>query len=50
MMLDDDRKRDEMAQDLAVKAADLLGKYGVQLNQQAIRAEQERARMNIGAQ
>lgn len=50
MMLDDDRKRDEMAQDLAVKAADLLGKYGVQLNQQAIKAEQERARINIGAQ
>ena len=48
MMMEDDRKRDEMAQDLAIKSADLLGKYGVQLNQQAIRAEQERQRMAMG--
>lgn len=48
MALEDDRKRDEMAQDLALKSADLLGKYGVQVNEQAIRAEQERQRMAMG--
>jgi hypothetical protein len=46
-MADDDRKRDQMAQELALKNAELLGKYGLQANEQMIRAEQERQR-NIG--
>lgn len=37
---DDDRERDKMAQDRALKAAELAGKLGVQVNEQAIRAEQ----------
>ena len=47
-MADDDRKRDLMAQELALKNAELLGKYGLQANEQAIRAEQDRQR-NMGA-
>lgn len=46
-MADDDRKRDQMAQELALKNAELLGKYGLQANEQMIRAEQERQR-NMG--
>jgi hypothetical protein len=46
-MADDDRKRDQMAQEMALKNAELLGKYGLQANEQAIRAEQERQR-NMG--
>jgi hypothetical protein len=42
---EEDRKRDMMAQELALKNAELLGKYGLQANEQAIRAEQERERM-----
>lgn len=42
---EEDRKRDLMAQELALKNAELLGKYGLQANEQAIRAEQERERM-----
>lgn len=50
-MADDDRKRDQMAQELALKNAELLGKYGLQANEQAIRAEQERQRnTNLGGQ
>lgn len=38
--MDDDRERDKMAQDRALKAAELAGKLGVQVNEQAIRQEQ----------
>lgn len=37
---EDDRKRDEMAQNRALKAAEIAGKHGIQLNEQAIKAEQ----------
>jgi hypothetical protein len=40
MMMDDDRARDQMAQDLAIKAAELLAKTGVQIDQNAIKREQ----------
>jgi len=43
-MADEDRKRDLMAQELALKNAELLGKYGLQANAQAIKAEQDRER------
>jgi len=36
----DDLDRDQMAQDLAVKVAELLAKTGVQLNTAALKAEQ----------
>ena len=45
MQMDDDRKRDEMAQDLALKNIELLGKYNLQANAQAIKAEQDAQRM-----
>ena len=40
MMMDDDRQRDQMTQDLALKAAELLAKTGVQIDQNAIKREQ----------
>jgi hypothetical protein len=36
----DDLERDKMAQDLAMRVADLLGKYGVQVNTAAVAAQQ----------
>ena len=42
--MDDDLQRDKMAQDLAVKTADLAGKYGVGIDEDALRREQERDR------
>jgi hypothetical protein len=45
MQMDDDRKRDEMAQELALKNIELLGKYNLQANAQAIKAEQDAQRM-----
>ena len=36
----DDLERDKMAQDLAIRVADLLGKYGVQVNTAAVAAQQ----------
>lgn len=48
MVLEDDRKRDQMYQDMALKNADLQGKYGMQANEAAIRAEQERQRNQMG--
>jgi hypothetical protein len=47
-IMDDDRKRDEMYQNMALKNAELQGKFGMQANEQAIRAEQERQRMMQG--
>ena len=47
-VMEDDRKRDEMYQDMALKNADLQGKYGMQASEQAIRAEQERQRNQMG--
>ena len=44
-IMDDDRKRDEMYQDLVLKNAELEGKFGLQANEQQIKAEQERQRM-----
>ena len=43
-MLQDDRERDKMAQDFALKQAELMGKLGVQANAAAVKAEQERNR------
>ena len=40
----DDLKRDEMAQDLLVQAAKILGQYGTQVDVAAVRAEQEAMR------
>jgi hypothetical protein len=45
MRMDDDLERDRMAQDLAVKAAELLAKTGVQLDLNAIKREQQMPRM-----
>jgi len=45
MVMEDDRKRDEMYQQMALKNAELQGKFGLQANEQRIRAEQERQRM-----
>jgi len=47
-IMEDDRKRDEMYQDMILKNAELQGKFGMQANEQAIRAEQERQRMMHG--
>lgn len=47
-IMEDDRKRDEMYQDMILKNAELQGKFGMQANEQAIRAEQERQRMMQG--
>jgi hypothetical protein len=49
-IMDDDRKRDEMYQDLVLKNAELEGKFGLQANEQQIKAEQERKRMMMGPQ
>lgn len=45
MRMEDDRERDRMAQDLAIKAAELLAKTGVQLDMNAIKREQQMPRM-----
>lgn len=47
LAMDDDRARDKMAQDLALQNAELYAKYGLQANEQQIRAEQERQRMQM---
>lgn len=53
-LMQDDRERDKMTQDLAIKVAELLGKTGVKLNENAIKAEQARSQplgmMNVGNQ
>jgi len=40
----DDRERDKMDQDLLVKAAEILGKYGTAVDTANIKAEQDKAR------
>lgn len=40
LAMDDDLDRDKMAQDLALKVAKILGQHGVQVNADAVRAEQ----------
>jgi len=40
MLMEDDRQRDKMTQDLAIKAAELLAKTGVQIDLNAIKREQ----------
>tara|TARA_A200000159_G_scaffold163992_1_gene192029 strand:- start:3034 stop:5151 length:2118 start_codon:yes stop_codon:yes gene_type:complete len=42
--MDDDLQRDEMVQNLAVKVAEILGKYGTAVDVQGIKAEQDAAR------
>jgi len=48
LQMDDDRQRDKMAQDLAIKAAELLAKTGVQIDQNAIKREQAMPRNPMG--
>ena len=45
LQMEDDLKRDQMAQDLALKAAELLAKTGIQLDLNAIKREQQMPRM-----
>ena len=49
-IMDDDRKRDEMYQNMALKNAELQGKFGLQANEQQIKIEQERQRLMMGQQ
>jgi hypothetical protein len=44
LAMKDDLQRDEMVQDLAVKVAEILGKYETAVDTTAIKAEQERVR------
>jgi len=44
LQMDDDRERDKMAQDLAIKVAEILAKTGVQLNTASLKAEQSMPR------
>ena len=44
LMMEDDRKRDQMDQDLLVDAAKVLGQYGTQVDVAAIKAAQQAAR------
>ena len=44
--MDDDLSRDEMVQDLAVKVADILGKYGTAVDVASVKQEQEAPRMH----
>jgi hypothetical protein len=44
LAMDDDLQRDEMVQDLAVKVAEILGKYGAAVNVQQIKDEQAAVR------
>jgi len=45
---DDDRKRDQMAQDLLVDAAKVYGQFGTQVDVARIKAEQEKLRTVAG--
>ena len=47
MRMDDDRERDRMAQDIAIRAGELLAKTGVQLDLNAIKREQQMPRMQF---
>ena len=44
MIMADDRARDSMVQDLAVKVAEILGKYGTAIDVAGIKAEQNAPR------
>ena len=46
MSMDDDLKRDEMVQDLAVKVAEILGKYGTAVDVQGVKSEQDAVRQH----
>ena len=46
LAMKDDLARDEMVQDLAVKVAELLGKYGTAVDVEAIKQEQNAARQH----
>lgn len=50
LMMDDDRQRDKMTQDLAIKAAELLARTGVQIDQNAIKREQAMTPRPMGPQ
>jgi hypothetical protein len=43
-LMQDDRERDKMVQDLAIEAAKILANSGIRLNEQAIKAEQAMTR------
>ncbi len=45
MQMDDDRERDKMAQDLILRAAELLGKHQVSVNTAAVQAQQAAPRV-----
>jgi glutathione synthase/RimK-type ligase-like ATP-grasp enzyme len=42
--MDDDLARDDMVQDLAVKVAEILGKYGTAVDVASVKAEQDAVR------
>jgi len=46
LAMKDDLARDEMVQDLAVKVAELLGKYGTAVDVEAIKQEQNAVRQH----
>ena len=48
MAMTDDRARDAMAQDLAIKVAEILGKHGPQVDVARLRAEQQAPRGPMG--
>jgi hypothetical protein len=47
MAMSDDRGRDQMVQDLAVKVAEILGKYGTSVDVERVRAEQAAPREGL---
>jgi len=47
-MAEDDRKRDQMAQDLLVDAAKVYGQYGTAVDVARVRAEQDKLRTVAG--
>ena len=49
-LMKDDFDRDKMYQDMIQKNAEIEGKFGLQVNEQQIRAEQERQRMMMQQQ
>jgi len=48
MLMEDDQERDQMVQDLAVKVAEILGKYGTQVDVARVQAEQAAPRNPMG--
>ena len=44
--MEDDLQRDEMVQDLAVKVAEILGKYGTAVDVQQVKEEQQAIRQH----